>query len=52
MIQDIPDENWVLNQNFDNFFKSIIDLDLSFDALGFPIHSRKFLQNCHKISLS
>jgi len=29
MIQDIPDENWVLNQNFDNFFKSIIDLDLS-----------------------
>ena len=47
MIQDIPDENWVLNQNFDNFFKSIIDLDLSFDALGFPIH----LENFYKIAI-
>ena len=42
MIQDIPDENWVLNKNFDIFFKSIIDLDLSFDALGFPIHQENF----------
>ena len=42
MIQDIPDENWVLNKNFDIFFKSIIDLDLSFDALGFPIHLDNF----------
>ena len=25
VIQDIPDENWVLNQNFDIFFKSLID---------------------------
>tara|TARA_B110000908_G_C10220273_1_gene434969 strand:- start:849 stop:1691 length:843 start_codon:yes stop_codon:yes gene_type:complete len=38
MIQDITDENWVLNKDFDIFFKTIIDLDLSFDALGFPIH--------------
>ncbi|MDA9199887.1 amidohydrolase family protein [Candidatus Pelagibacter sp.] len=42
MIQDIPDENWVLNKNFDIFFKNIIDLDLSFDALGFPIHLENF----------
>ena len=42
MIQDIPDKNWVLNKNFDIFFKSIIDLDLSFDALGFPIHLENF----------
>ena len=42
MIQDIPDENWVLNKNFDIFFRSIIDLDLSFDALGFPIHLDNF----------
>lgn len=42
MIQDISDENWVLNKNFDIFFKSIIDLDLSFDALGFPIHLENF----------
>ena len=27
MIQDIPDENWVLNKNFDIFFKTIIMSD-------------------------
>ena len=42
MIQDIPDENWVLNKDYDIFFKTIIDLDLSFDALGFPIHLNNF----------
>ena len=42
MIQDITDENWVLNKDFDIFFKTIIDLDLSFDALGFPIHLDNF----------
>ena len=42
MIQDIPDENWVLNKDFDIFIKTIIDLDLSFDVLGFPIHLNNF----------
>ena len=42
MIQDIPDENWVLNKDYDIFFKTIIDLDLSFDALGFPIHLNNY----------
>ncbi len=42
MIQDIPDANWVLNKNFDIFFKTIIKLDLCFDALGFPIHLDNF----------
>lgn len=42
MIQDIPDKNWVLNKDFDIFFKTIIDLDLSFDVLGFPIHLNNF----------
>lgn len=46
MIQDIPDENWVLNKNFDTFFKNIINLELSFDALGFPVH----LENFYKIA--
>ena len=46
MIQDIPDENWVLNKNFDIFFKNIINLELSFDALGFPVH----LENFYKIA--
>ena len=42
MIQDITDENWVLNKDFDIFFKTIIDLELSFDALVFPIHLENF----------
>ncbi len=42
MIQDIPDKNWVLNKDFDIIFKTIIDLDLCFDALGFPIHLENF----------
>lgn len=42
MIQDIPDANWVLNKNFDIFFKTLINLDLCFDALGFPIHLDNF----------
>jgi len=42
MIQDIPDPNWVLNKNFDIFFKTIIKLDLCFDALGFPVHLDNF----------
>ena len=40
--QDIPVVNWVLNKDYDIFFKTIIDLDLSFDALGFPIHLNNF----------
>lgn len=42
MIQDISDPNWMLNKNFDIFFKTIIKLDLAFDALGFPIHLDNF----------
>ncbi len=42
MIQDIPDKNWVLNKDFDIIFRTIIDLDLCFDALGFPIHLENF----------
>lgn len=43
MIQDIPDENWMLRDDVQWAFKAIIDLDLTFDALGFPTHLQNFL---------
>jgi len=45
MIQDIPDVNWMLREDVQWAFKAVIDLDLTFDALGFPIH----LENFHKL---
>jgi L-fuconolactonase len=38
MIQNIEDDDWMLNGRFDKVFKSLIDLDLSFDALVLPKH--------------
>jgi len=38
MIQDIPDINWMLREDVQWAFELICDLDLSFDALGFPVH--------------
>lgn len=43
MIQDIPDPNWMLRDDIQWGFKAICDLDLSLDALGFPIHLANFL---------
>ncbi|MEE4189020.1 MAG: amidohydrolase family protein [Roseobacter sp.] len=43
MIQDIPDINWMLRDDVQWAYKAIIDLDLSFDALGFPQHLPNFL---------
>ena len=43
MIQDIPDANWMLREDIQWAFRAIIDLDITFDALGFPIHLRNFL---------
>lgn len=45
MIQDIPDVDWMLRDDVQWGFQALIDLDLSFDALGFPQH----LDNFHKI---
>lgn len=45
MIQDIPDVDWMLRDNVQWAYQAIIDLDLSFDALGFPQH----LSNFHKL---
>ena len=43
MIQDIPDVDWMLRDDIQWAFKAICDLDLTFDALGFPRHLANFL---------
>jgi L-fuconolactonase len=42
MIQDIPDVDWMLNPEVQWAFKTVADLDLTFDALGFPRHLANF----------
>ncbi|MGR3343474.1 MAG: amidohydrolase family protein [Paracoccaceae bacterium] len=43
MIQDIADVNWMLRDDVQWGFRAICDLDLTLDALGFPIHLENFL---------
>lgn len=43
MIQDIPDDTWMLREDVQWAYRALIDLDLSFDALGFPRHLEHFL---------
>jgi L-fuconolactonase len=38
MIQDIPDDDWMLKPDLDAAFKALISEDLTFDALTFPRH--------------
>jgi len=42
MIQDIPDVNWMLRDDIQWAYEAVIDLDLTFDALGFPQHLENF----------
>ncbi len=42
MIQDIPDDDWMLREDVQWGYQALIDLDLSFDALGFPRHLANF----------
>jgi L-fuconolactonase len=44
MIQDIPDPDWMLRDNVQWAYEAIIELDLTFDALGFPLHLENFLK--------
>ncbi len=44
MIQDIPDVDWMLRADIQWAYRAIIDLDLTFDALGFPQHLPNFLK--------
>ncbi len=43
MIQDIPDDDWILRPDIAWAFDALVDLDLSFDALGFSRHLANFL---------
>ncbi|WP_147106987.1 amidohydrolase [Tateyamaria sp. syn59] len=43
MIQDIPDVNWMLRDDVQWAYGALVDLDLTFDALGFPQHISNFL---------
>ena len=43
MIQDIPDDDWMLRDDVQWGYRALCDLDLTFDALGFPRHLANFL---------
>lgn len=43
MIQDIADDDWMLRPDVQWGYQALIDLDLTFDALGFPRHLKNFL---------
>jgi L-fuconolactonase len=42
MIQDLPDPEWMHREDVQWAYDAIVDLDLTFDALGFPIHIEAF----------
>jgi L-fuconolactonase len=42
MIQDLPDLEWMHRKDVQWAFDAIVDLDLTFDALGYPIHLDPF----------
>lgn len=43
MIQDIPDDDWMHRPDVQWGFHAVQELDLTFDALGFPRHLDNFL---------
>lgn len=44
MIQDIAEVEWMHRADVQWAFDAIVDLDLSFDALGLPVHLEAFLR--------
>jgi L-fuconolactonase len=48
MIQDIADPNWMHRADVQWAYDAIIDLDLTFDALGFPLHIENFQRLCDR----
>ncbi len=44
MIQDIPDDGWMHRDDVQWAYRALVDLDLTFDALGFPRHLDPFLR--------
>jgi len=45
MIQDLANDNWMLRVDIQWAYQAIVDLDLTFDCLGFPQH----LENFHRL---
>lgn len=43
MVQDLPDDDWVLRPAIAWAFAALQELGLPFDALGFPRHAKRFL---------
>jgi len=43
MIQDIPDVDWMLRDDVQWAYAALVDLELTFDALGFSRHLANFL---------
>jgi len=43
MIQDNPDDDWMLRDDVQWGYRAVLDLGLTFDALGFPRHLTNFL---------
>jgi L-fuconolactonase len=52
MIQDIPDDDWMLRDDVQWAFRAIADLGLTFDALGFPRHLANFHDDPDALSRS
>jgi len=48
MVQDLPDDDWILRGDLDWAFAALQEMNLSFDALGYPRHARRFLQLCER----
>lgn len=44
MIQDIPDDNWMLRPSLRSAFETLMDLGLKFDALLMPRHLDPFMK--------
>ena len=42
MIQDLPDDKWMLRSDVQWAYEAVIELDLTFDCLGFPRHLPHF----------
>ncbi len=43
MIQDLPDDDWMLRPKLDWAFRALIETGVHFEALGFPRHLDNFL---------
>ncbi len=42
MIQDLPNDDWMLRADVQWAYEALIELDLTFDCLGFPRHLKNF----------